>query len=55
LFGIHLEKEPNRIQRLYYTHPKLYKYCLEDLGLKEVMEYINVPYEPVTDLFGGVY
>ena len=55
LFGIHLEKEPNRIQRLYYTHPKLYKYCLEDLGLQEVMEYINVPYEPVTDLFGGVY
>jgi archaellum component FlaC len=23
--------------------------------LKEVMEFINVPYEPVTDLFGGVY
>nr|DAL24023.1 MAG TPA_asm: phosphoadenosine-phosphosulfate reductase [Caudoviricetes sp.] len=41
-FGCHLEKEPNRFQRLSQTHPKLYKYCMEHLGLNEVLDYINV-------------
>lgn len=27
-FGAHLEKEPNRFQRLKQTHPKLYDYCI---------------------------
>jgi len=45
MFGVHLEKEPNRFQRMQKTHPKLYKYCMGKLGLKEVLEYINVPYE----------
>ena len=42
MFGCHLEKEPNRFQRLSQTHPKLYKYCMEHLGLNEVLDYINV-------------
>ena len=45
MFGCHLEKEPNRFQRMKQTHPKQYEYCMEQLGLKEVLEYINVPYE----------
>ena len=45
MFGCHLEKEPNRFQRMKQTHPKQYAYCMEQLGLKEVLEYINVPYE----------
>lgn len=45
MFGCHLEKEPNRFQRMKTTHPKQYAYCMEQLGLKEVLEYINVPYE----------
>lgn len=28
MFGCHLEKEPNRFQRLKETHPKQYKYCI---------------------------
>lgn len=44
-FGCHLETEPNRFQRLSVTHPQLYRYCMEQLGMKEVLEYINVPYE----------
>ena len=28
-FGCHLEKEPNRFQRLKETHPRQYKYCIE--------------------------
>lgn len=45
MFGCHLEKEPNRFQRMKKTHPKQYAYCMDQLGLKEVLEYIGVPYE----------
>lgn len=45
MFGCHLEKEPNRFQRLKYTHPKQYSYCMDKLGLKEVLDYINVKYD----------
>ena len=45
MFGCHLEKEPNRFQRMKVTHPKQYEYCMNTLGLKEVLEYIGVPYE----------
>lgn len=49
-FGCHLEKEPNRFQRLKITHPKLWDYCMkpvEDggLGMKDVLEYIGVKIE----------
>lgn len=45
MFGCHLEKEPNRFQRMKKTHPKQYEYCMNQLGLKEVLEYIGVKYE----------
>ncbi len=48
-FGSHLEKEPNRFQRLKQTHPELWEYCMKSwdkggLGMKEVLEYIGVKY-----------
>ncbi len=50
MFGCHLEKEPNRFQRMKITHPKEYEFCLKPvdkggLGLKEVLDYIGVKYE----------
>ena len=45
MFGCHLEKEPNRFQRLKETHFQLWEYCMNKLGLKEVLDYIKVPYE----------
>lgn len=45
MFGVHLEKGVNRFQKMELTHPKLHKYCIHDLGLKEVLDYINVPYQ----------
>ena len=59
MFGCHLEKEPNRFQKLKETHPKQYKYCIgggemvdekwqpskEGLGLGKVLDYIGVKYE----------
>ena len=45
MFGVHLESEPNRFQQMKLTHPKQYDYCMNKLGLKEVLDFINVPYE----------
>lgn len=50
LFGCHLEKAPNRFQRMKETHPRQYDYCMRSreekgLGLREVLEYIGVDYE----------
>jgi len=42
-FGAHREKEPNRFQLLRETHPALWRYCMKDLGLQDVLEYIGVP------------
>lgn len=59
MFGCHLEKEPNRFQRLKETHPRQYEYCIgggemvdgkwqpnkEGLGLGHVLDYIGVKYD----------
>jgi 3'-phosphoadenosine 5'-phosphosulfate sulfotransferase (PAPS reductase)/FAD synthetase len=51
LFGCHLEKEPNRIQRLKTDYPSIYDFCIRDnevgypgLGLGRVMDLLNIPY-----------
>ena len=47
MFGCHLEKAPNRFQRMKKTHPRQYEYCMrpteeKGLGLRRVLEYIGV-------------
>lgn len=47
MFGCHLEKPPNRFQRMKETHPKIYDYCMRScsdggLGLGEVLDFIHV-------------
>lgn len=42
--GINLEKTPNKFQRMKITHPKQYNYCINKLNLKELLDFINVPY-----------
>ena len=49
-FGCHLEKEPNRFQKLKQTHPKVWEYCMKPiseggLGMKDVLEFIGVKIE----------
>jgi 3'-phosphoadenosine 5'-phosphosulfate sulfotransferase (PAPS reductase)/FAD synthetase len=44
MFGVHLEQEPNRFQRMKITHPKQYDYCINELGLGKVLDYIGVKY-----------
>lgn len=36
--------QPNRFQRMKQTHPKQYEYCMDKLGIREVLEYIGVAY-----------
>ena len=43
LIGAHLTK-PNRIQRLKEIEPAKYKYCMEQLGMDEVMTWLNIPH-----------
>lgn len=45
MFGVHLEKEPNRFQRMKETHPKQYDYCINKLGCGKVLDYIGVNYD----------
>jgi len=40
-FGLHLDTAPNRFQMLRKTHPKHYKFCMEKLGLRSVLDYIH--------------
>jgi len=47
LFGIHMEKGENRIQRLAYTEPESYRHAVEDLHYDKVMEYIGVEWRPL--------
>lgn len=45
MFGIHLEKSPNRFQSLKTIHPKLWDYGVNTLNLKQTLEFIKVPYD----------
>jgi len=48
MFGVHLEKEPNRFQRMKEAHPKQYDYCMREkngLGLAKVLDFIDVKYK----------
>ena len=49
-YGCHLEKEPNRFQKLAISHPKLYDYCINKLGFGDVLDYIGVNYKPLNTL-----
>jgi len=44
VFGIHLERPPNKFQRMKDMYPKQYKFCMDVLGLREVLEFMNIPY-----------
>ena len=54
LFGIRQDRPPNRIQRLAVTHPNLYNYCLDKLGMRELMDFLKIPYLPMEKGTGHV-
>ena len=50
IFGAHLEKEPNRFQKMAKTHPKLYNYFLNKLKGKQILKYLNIKYTETNQL-----
>lgn len=44
MFGVHLDKGENRFTRMKRTHPKIYDYCMNQLGLNKILDYIKVAY-----------
>lgn len=54
MFGCHLEKTPNRFQRMQDTHPNQWKFCMKPvseggLGEREVLEFLGVPWRKEED------
>jgi 3'-phosphoadenosine 5'-phosphosulfate sulfotransferase (PAPS reductase)/FAD synthetase len=41
MFGVHMEKHPNRFERMKVSHPKHYAVCM-NIGCGKVMDYIGV-------------
>jgi len=39
VFGLHMEQAPNRFQQMAETHPKLFDYCMNRLGLADVLDW----------------
>lgn len=50
MFGCHLDKRPNRFQRMFVTHTKLYNYCINKLGVGRVLDFIGINYRPIRQL-----
>lgn len=50
-FGLHLDDTPNRFQLMHETHPDLWSYCMEKLGMKTVFKYIR-DYCPDRNIIG---
>ena len=44
MFGVHLESD-SRFERMKSTHPQIYNYCMDRLGLREVLRYCG--FEPL--------
>lgn len=37
-------KGENRFEKMKVTHPKIYDYCINTLGMNKVLDFINVKY-----------
>lgn len=44
MFGVHTEKSPNRFELMKQSHPKLYNYCINELGCGKILDFLGVKY-----------
>lgn len=49
MFGVQYDAEPNRFQRMQRTYPKQWDYCINKLGIGEVLDYLEIPYKEVAE------
>ena len=47
MFGVQLEGPINRFVMMQSTHPKLYDYCVNKLGIGRVLDYMQIPYTSI--------
>jgi len=40
-FGLHMEESPNRFQLLQESHPHLFEFCMDKLGLRNVLDFMR--------------
>jgi 3'-phosphoadenosine 5'-phosphosulfate sulfotransferase (PAPS reductase)/FAD synthetase len=45
MFGVEMEINPNRFQKMYLTHRKHWDFCINTLGIGDILNYIGVPYK----------
>lgn len=45
MFGLHMD-ESNRFDMMKKTHPQIYNYCMDKLGLREVIRYCGIVSQP---------
>lgn len=45
MFGLHQCEGQNKFQRMKTSHPKQYDYCVNQLGLGQVLDYLKVDYK----------
>lgn len=43
MFGVALEKSPNRFELMRQTHPAQYRYCMDKLGCATVLDMFGIP------------
>jgi 3'-phosphoadenosine 5'-phosphosulfate sulfotransferase (PAPS reductase)/FAD synthetase len=55
MFGIAQEASPNRFELMAKTHPSQHAYCMDRLGLRDVLSFLGIPTgdEPTTGLQSG--
>ena len=51
MFGVQLDGEPNRFQRMQRDYPNQYEYCMDKLGIGDVLDYMGIPKEYKPTLF----
>lgn len=44
IIGLHHDTYPNRFERMKEQYPQHYKYCMESLGLDEVLTWLELPH-----------
>ncbi len=44
MFGAHMEGSPNRFELMKKTHPKMYDYCINKLGLSIPLDFVGIKY-----------
>lgn len=46
MFGLNMQEKPNKFDLMKTTHPKLYDYCMNKLGMKDIINYIECKGKP---------